>query len=90
MTAVLWLQPTREPDTISTCEPLRAFPRFVTERGDLDVYDAWLRRSAAHATLYGQAHTAFVAAGTVDAQLGIGRQPSDEAYAVHTNNTVGL
>ena len=66
------------------------YVRFPAEGDHIDVDDARLGFPTAHAALNSQPHPAFVPAGSVEPELRIGREPSDEADAVHANNTVGL
>jgi hypothetical protein len=67
-----------------------ALPGFATESRYVDVDDSRLRAAASFAPLDGQSHPALIVAGTIRAQLGVGRQLPYEAHAVHADNTVGL
>jgi hypothetical protein len=88
--SVLRLEPTGESEPIPMAESIGALPRFVTEGRYVDVDNSRLRAAASFTPLNGQSHPALVRAGTIRAQLGVGRQLAYEAHAVHADNTVGL
>ena len=84
------LKAARKTDAVANRKPTRAFARLVPESRDVHVDNAGLPPTVSRPSWHGDSQPAFVETATVLAQLRLGCEFSDEADAVHRNNTVRL